>query len=63
MSVLLVGIGTASLLVIATHVLVVAAQLARQRSALRRRPVAADLPTPIAGQLLTTGSASIGRAD
>lgn len=62
MGVLLMGIGTASLVVIATYVLVVAAQLARHRSALRRGPGAADLPTSTAGQLLTT-SASIGRAD
>ncbi|WP_433664542.1 hypothetical protein ACQPW1_21885 [Nocardia sp. CA-128927] len=47
MGLLLVGIGTASAVVIATHGLVVAAHLAQRRPAPRRRAVAVDvLPTP-----------------
>ncbi|WP_191094346.1 hypothetical protein [Nocardia colli] len=43
MGLLLVGIGTASAVVIATHGVVVAAHLAQRRPAPRRRAVAVDV--------------------
>ncbi|MFE9581799.1 hypothetical protein ACFYO1_35860 [Nocardia sp. NPDC006044] len=43
MGLLLVGIGTASAVVIATHGVVVAAHLAQRRPAPRRRPADVDV--------------------